>query len=242
MERIDTYEGQKDKKEETSKILESSDSSESKDNGKDLDLLSARFILETPRVIIVPRKVYFYHKETSEKVKTYALEVQCQHSDVAKVTKCFDHFHKQENTCQFIPYLLKREEPGEYTKWMKLQNTFLDQCIWIPIFGLNPLVLSMPVKHTKETTYCKELKESFVHFQDVFGLQETNKTEELGKWLLITNEKHEKEVRNFIDYQLPLFSTLLTYQTSRSICINISHILVMATTIDAIQLKQWQRL
>ena len=39
----------------------------------------------------------------------------------------------------------------------------------------------------------------------VLGLEETNKTDEIGKWFVITNQENEQDARKFIVFKLPLY-------------------------------------
>ncbi len=67
----------------------------------------------------------------------------------------------------------------------------------IPVFGLHHEALHYTVKNDSD---CLETLMSVIeNCQAIHGLEETNKTKELGKWLFITDAENLSDARKFID-------------------------------------------
>ena len=142
-------------------------------------------------------------------MEIYAFELQCNQSEVAKVAESLCLFHKVDQTCTIIPYGMKQEDPQQYNQWIYQQNTFLEESVQILLFGLHPEALKTRVKYTDKHPTYTQLKIAFAYSDSILGLEETNKTEELGKWFVLTNTTHEKEAKDFLDFTLPkLFADL----------------------------------
>ncbi len=191
------------------------------------------------RTVAVPSKIKFTYQQKKETVETYAFKIQCNRSELEKVTECLEYFYKVNNTCTFIPYGLKQEDPAQYTKWVRLQNSFLKDSVRIPLFGLSPLVMDLPVKKTKDTFPCAHFLHVFENILAIHGIEETNKTEELGIWFVITDTENEKDARNFLDNKLSSFFMQLTWMIFQSTRTNIFHIRAAAIINKTNQWKPW---
>ncbi len=166
-------------------------------------------IPDTPQIIAIPTPVKFYDKKTKEKVETFAFEIICNRSEVSKVAECLQYYQELDKTCTFISYGMKREDPGKYNKWIDLQNVYLDEPVSIPLFGLHPDLLNKRVKSTEDFPIYSRLQVALEDHDAIFGLEESNKTDKLGKWFVITNKEHEQKAKDFLDFTLPtLFDAL----------------------------------
>ena len=159
-------------------------------------------IPEAPQIIAIPTPVKFYDKMTKEKAETFAFEIRCNRLEVSKVAECLQYYHELDQTCTFIPYGMKREDASQYNKWIDLQNGFLDESVSIPLFGLHPDLLSKRVKSMEEFPTYSRLQVALEHNDAIFGLEESSKTKELGKWFVITNKEFKQEAKDFLDLKL----------------------------------------
>ena len=61
------------------------------------------------------------------------------------------------------------------------------------------------MKITQDNLHFNSLKVAFKSSPAILGLEETNRTNKIGKWFVITNQQNEQEARKFIDFELPLY-------------------------------------
>ena len=104
-------------------------------------LLWDKEIPYAPRVIGVPTSISFYDKKAKARVETYAFEIQCNRLEMTKVAETLNSQYKVYKTCIIIPYGMKHEDQDQYFQWIVMQNTFLEESVRIPLFGLHPDLL-----------------------------------------------------------------------------------------------------
>ena len=85
-----------------------------------------------------------------------------------------------------------------------MQNTFLEDSVCIPLFRLHPDLHDKRVHQTDKTPIYMRLKIAFEYCDAILGLEETNKTEKLGKWLVLMDTIRKKEAKDSLDTRLPV--------------------------------------
>ena len=117
-------------KEGTKHKITSFEKSEDEDND------STEEVPETPIIMMYALQFVHTNQETKETYDMYAMEIQCNRSELLCVKQCFRYFNKYNDSYNFVSYKLRTEDKVLFINCIKHQNSILENTISISVFGL----------------------------------------------------------------------------------------------------------
>ena len=144
-------------------------------------------------------------------VETHALEIRCERGKADKLGRLLCAVDLPSNKFgTFIPYSMSKNDSDIYKKVIVDHNKFLLDIHVIPVFGLHPDVINTVVKGCSDlcddNTFRNHLLdvehsggEGYELENTFLAVEPTQRTDDLGKWFLLTKKENEERANKFID-------------------------------------------
>ena len=172
-----------------------------------------------PTLEIGSKNVVHVLREGDKKIgilETHALEVRCERNKATTISNllCAAGLNEKRFST-FVPYNLAKTENDVYKKMIKAQNKYMADITVIPIFGLHKDVIDTVMPGGTDTqdddTIRNQLLDAQVpipdengedsgEYENVFlAVEQTQSTEDLGKWFFLTMKRNEEAANDIIN-------------------------------------------
>jgi uncharacterized coiled-coil protein SlyX len=167
-----------------------------------------------PEFDISPRMITHSYKVAGRRttVRTRAYEITCESTNKNRLCSLLTRPGK-DRSGTFIPYSMARSNEQGFGDQIRKHNRFLDDCKKITVYGLRRQAMENPSPDSDNPTFRGHL----LDFQDcttdadgndaytpmLLSIEETNLTDEVGKWFFLCKEANKQRVIKWIDQHLP---------------------------------------
>ena len=189
-----------------------------------------------PDMEIGTKKIVHVLREGNKKtgvMETQALEVRCEKAHARRLKHLFFNADLSENHYgKFVPYEIIKSEQSVVKSLINEHNKFLSEIAVLPIFGIHEDVLTSIVdglkEHDKKGQLFQKIQEIELTKEDedtgkvtkenaILSIEQTLRTDDLGKWFLIFKKENAEHVNNLIDrYLIPTAEKTDAYKNHRN--------------------------
>jgi uncharacterized coiled-coil protein SlyX len=168
-----------------------------------------------PEFDISPRMITHSYKVASRRitVQTRAYEITCESTNKNRLCSLLTRLGKDRSGI-FIPYSMARSNEQGFGDQIRKQNRFLNDCKKITVYGLRRQAMENPSTDSDNPTFRGHLLDFQYCTTDADGndaytpmllsIEETNLTDEVGKWFFLCKEANQQRVIELIDNQLAI--------------------------------------
>jgi hypothetical protein len=170
-----------------------------------------------PEFELTPRMIkHSYKKEgTSGQIvtETRAYEIRCESTNKNRLIVLLMRISNNTRTGKFIPHSMARSDPAGYSDHIRNHNRFLGSIKMITVYGLRRQVMENPTDDSDNPTFrghlldfqdCQKMDDGNVAYQPMFlGIESTQQTDSLGKWMFLCTKQIAPRVIPWIDTLLP---------------------------------------
>jgi uncharacterized coiled-coil protein SlyX len=168
-----------------------------------------------PEFELTPRMIHHSYKGHSGKIDTVtrAYEIRCESLNKNRLIVLLTRISNKYRSGTFILHSMAKSDPAGYSDHIRNHNRFLDSLKMITVYGLRRQVMENPTNDSDNPTFRGHL----LDFQDCFradggsvtyqpmllGIESTQQTDSLGKWMFLCTKESAPRVTVWIDTQLP---------------------------------------
>eukprot|EP00733_Pompholyxophrys_punicea_P000151 Pompholyxophrys_punicea_v1_NODE_25_length_5265_cov_107.938388.p1 type:complete len:609 gc:universal NODE_25_length_5265_cov_107.938388:3171-4997(+) len=149
------------------------------------------------------------HRTEDEKYSTYAFEIQCETEHYKLLLNLFSDTPLDTRLHgMFVPFTFAGINQTIYVKQIIAQNHFLNEVTKIPVVGIHCNAMTGPITcdstvHSMHDFYMKASHETKEGTQSIFlSIEETNRTDDIGKWFFVVLEQDHHAARQYLDQHL----------------------------------------
>jgi hypothetical protein len=152
-----------------------------------LELAKAKECETTPgsRFKLVPQRFKVRHNGTH--CNADAFGVQCMRIDAQSVDTLMKNTYR--DSLAYVKNRMRKENPKSYMSALRLQNKYITNVKTIPIVGITKITMA-------------DIRPHLLGNENIQYVAATKKSETIGRWDVLTDDKHNESVRKFISTNL----------------------------------------